>query len=125
MISVTTSGSFDNTEKFLKRMNSAKMLSVLSQYGNDGVKALASATPIDTGLTASSWDFKVSQKNGIYTIAWINTNVKSGIPVAILLQYGHGTGTGGYVQGRDYINPAIQPIFDRIAADVWKVVTSS
>jgi len=106
-------------------MHNAKMLSILSKYGDEGIQALSSATPEDTGRTADSWKYEVYNRGGVYTIVWINTNVVNGVPVAILLQYGHGTGTGGYIFGRDFINPAIQPIFDRIASDVWKVVTSA
>lgn len=100
-------------------------MTALGKYGVEGVQALSQATPQDSGLTASSWSYEILKQNGNYTIVWINTNVHSGVSVAVLIQYGHGTGTGGYVQGRDYINPAIQPIFDRIANDVWKVVTTS
>lgn len=125
MISVSSSGSFKNTNTFLERMHNAKMLNILSKYGDEGIQALSSATPEDTGRTADSWKYEVYNRGGVYTIVWINTNVVNGVPVAILLQYGHGTGTGGYIFGKDFINPAIQPIFDRIASDVWKVVTNA
>lgn len=126
MFEVQPSGSFDRTEKFLRRMSSVDILSILNLAGQRGVQALSNATPVDTGLTSQSWNFKVEQRFGSYSITWTNSNVdENGQPVAILLQYGHATGTGGYVQGIDFINPAIRPIFDQIAADVWKVVTTS
>jgi len=124
MITVTSKGSFDKTSKFLDKMSRGDFLSVLDHYGHVGVSALSSATPVDSGLTANSWTFTVVHKRGRHTIVWHNTNVVNGVPVAIMLQYGHGTGTGGWVEGRDYINPAIQPIFDQIATEVWKQVTS-
>lgn len=125
MFSITSSGSFDKTESFLKKMQSLDIMGILHTYGQQGVAALASATPMESGLTAASWGFEVSRKGHTYSITWTNSDVESGFPVAIMLQYGYGTGTGGYVQGRDYINPAIQPIFDKIAESVWKVVTSA
>ena len=93
------------------------------QYGREGVAALASATPVDSGLTASSWYYEIINRNGTAQITFYNSNIQNGVPIAIILQYGHGTRNGGWVQGRDYINPAIQPIFDRIANDAWKEVT--
>lgn len=125
MISIKTSGSFSNTDAFLQRMKKADMLAVLDKYGADGVNALSSATPFDTGKSADSWKYEVYNRGGVYTIVWINTNINDGVPIVILLQYGHGTGTGGYVKGYDYINPAIRPVMDRIANDVWKVVTAA
>ena len=122
MITFESKGSFQNTEKFLKKMSSNDIFNSLHKYGRMGVAALASTTPVDTGLAASSWEYEIVRERGSYTIYWLNTNVENGANVAILIQYGHGTGTGGYVQGRDYINPAIQPIFDKIADDVWKEV---
>lgn len=123
MFSVSSSGSFDSTEAWLRKLATGDIFSRLESYGVEGVNALASATPVESGLTASSWIYEIIQDASSYSIVWSNTNVVDGRPIAILLQYGHGTGTGGYVQGRDYINPALQPIFDRIAAEVWKVVT--
>jgi len=117
-------GSFNNTEKFLKRATKINYRQILESYGREGVNALASATPVDSGVTASSWDYEVTIGKGSYSIAWTNSNVRDGVPIAIILQYGHGTGTGGYVQGRDYINPAIKPIFDKIAKSVWREVTN-
>lgn len=122
-MSFKTSGSFANTEDFLNRMSKEQMFTTLERYAQEGIGALARATPVDTGLTASSWTYEIVNKRGFHQIIFHNTNVVSGVPVAILLQYGHGTGTGGYVQGRDYINPVIQPLFQRIADDVWKAVT--
>jgi len=124
-MSFETSGSFKNTENFLQRMLKREMFNNLEKYGKEGVDALASATPVDSGLTAGSWKYEIIKTNKTYTIRWINTNLVDGVPVAILLQYGHGTGNGGYIQGRDYINPALKPIFDKIANNVWKAVTSA
>ena len=125
MISVESAGSFSNIEKFLEKMSKADMFSALEKYAQAGVAALASATPIDSQLTATSWSYAISKTKGSYSIRWLNSNKINDVPVAILLQYGHGTGTGGYVQGRDYINPALKPIFDQIADNVWKAVTSA
>lgn len=124
-MSFETSGSFKNTENFLQRMLKREMFNNLEKYGKEGVDALASATHVDSGLTAGSWKYEIIKTNKTYTIRWINTNLVDGVPVAILLQYGHGTGNGGYIQGRDYINPALKPIFDKIANNVWKAVTSA
>lgn len=122
MIKFRQEGNFTKTTRYFKRIQQAMQNFKLDQYGKRGVAALASATPVDTGLTASSWYYQVSQtKNGI-AIEFCNSNRQNGVPIAIILQYGHGTGTGGWVEGRDYINPAIQPIFDEIAADAWKEV---
>lgn len=125
MFSFTVSGSFSKTEAFLHAMMNLEIASILEASAQAGVTALASATPIDSGLAENSWGYEISAAGGVYTITWTNSDIENGFPVAIMLQYGHGTGTGGYVQGRDYINPAIQPIFDKIANDVWKAVTSA
>ena len=125
MISFDSHGSFNRTEAFLRKLNKLDIYSSLDLYAREGVAALKSATPPDTGLTAASWDYRIERSNRTYSIIWFNTNVVSGVPIAIILQYGHGTGTGGYVQGRDYINPAMKPIFDRIEEKVWKAVTSA
>jgi hypothetical protein len=119
MIVLTQSGNFNNTERFLKGAKKLDIKRILEGYGREGVRALASATPVDSGLTADSWGFRVTISKGSFSIVWTNSNVVKGVPIAIILQYGHGTGTGGYVQGRDYINPAIQPIFQKIADSVW------
>ena len=118
-------GSFSRTDRALRKMSSDIYGKLLDQYGQEGVNALSSATPMRTGLVASSWYYEVEKTRSSATIAWKNSDIENGFPVAIMLQYGHGTGTGGYVQGLNYINPALRPIFDRIAEDVWKVVTSA
>lgn len=125
MFSIASSGSFKKTEAFLKAMSKLDILGVLNSAGQEGVTALSLATPIESGLAAHSWAYEASRQGGVYTIVWMNSDVENGFPVAIMLQYGYGTGTGGYVQGRDYINPAMRPIFDKIANDVWKAVTSA
>lgn len=125
MISVHSSGSFKKTEAFLRKMQKLDIPGVMHACGQEGVNALARATPIDTGNAAHSWSYEVSSSGGIHRIVWTNSDVENGFPVAIMLQYGYGTGTGGYVQGRDYINPAIRPTFDKIADKVWKAVTSA
>jgi hypothetical protein len=122
MITITQKGNFNNTERYLKRLKSAQLFAVLNKYGSLGATALSNATPRRTGLTAGSWYYEIIQRPGYYSIRWHNRNVVDGRPIAILLQYGHGTGTGGYVQGRDYIMPAIRPIFDRMADEAWREV---
>lgn len=124
MITFTEKGSFNKTERYLNRLKTADLFAVLEKYGSLGVNALSNATPVDTGLTSQSWYYTIERKKGSYSIIWHNRNQVNGTPIAILLQYGHGTRNGGYVQGRDYINPAIQPIFDQIAAAAWKEVTA-
>ena len=124
MIVISSKGNFQNTEKFLKRMNKGEIFRSLQKYGQEGVSALSSVTPTESGRTASSWDYEVRIRHGSASIVWKNTNTVKGTNIAIILQYGHGTGTGGYVQGRDYINPAIKPVMDRIANDVWKELTN-
>ncbi len=119
------SGNFNKLERFLNRMKSQPYLNVLDDLGRQGVNALAAATPADSGKTASSWDYEVHKGKSQTEIIWTNSNINEGVPIAIILQYGHGTGTGGYVQGRDYINPAIRPVFDQIAERAWKVVVES
>lgn len=122
MITFTTSGSFNNIEKFLNQMKRQDVMTFLDKYGYIGQLALASSTPVDSSLTATSWYYEVEKKDGKYSIVWRNSHVEDGVPIAILIQYGHATRNGGYVQGRDYINPAIQPLFDRIADDLWERV---
>lgn len=124
-ISFSSKGSFDNVEVFLKRMSRGEIFKQLEAFGAEGVAALSVATPLDSGKTARSWTYKVTQTFGHSTITWSNTHIENGVSIAIILQYGHGTGTGGYVEGRDYINPAIKPIFDKIADRTWKAVTSA
>lgn len=123
MITIRHKGDFSKLDRYFERVKEAAKLGVLDKYGREGVAALASATPVDSGLTASSWYYEIERSNGRVSITFNNSNVNKGVPIAIILQLGHGTGTGGWVQGRDYINPAIQPIFDRIADDAWKEVT--
>lgn len=122
MIKISHKGNFNNTEKFLKKISTADFMRNLEKYGEMGVQALASATPMDSGLTASSWSYEIEKSSSSYTIHWVNNNINDGVNIAIILQYGHGTGTGGYVQGRDYINPALRPVFDEIAESAWKEV---
>jgi len=125
MLEVSTSGSFTNTEKFLKTMQKLDPKLLMEEFGEEGVRALERYTPADSGLAARSWYYKVEESAGVYSITWYNSDVEHGFPVAVMIQYGYGTGTGGYVHGRDYINPAIKPIFDSIANKIWKVVTSA
>jgi hypothetical protein len=125
MITFEHSGNFDKTEKFFAKMTSGEIYRQVERFAREGVDALAAATPRDTGETANLWRYGIIfSKTGV-RITWYNGNVEDGVPIAIILQYGHGTGTGGFVQGRDYINPAMKPIFDRIAEDVWKAVKSA
>lgn len=123
MIVVKHKGDFAKTERFLQRAKKTHILSILDAYGQMGVDALRDATPFDTGTTAASWGYEIEYTRNGYSITWTNSNVQDGVPIAILLQYGHGTRNGGYVQGRDYINPALAPIFDKIAEEAWKEVT--
>jgi hypothetical protein len=116
-------GDFSKLTRFLEKAKEVVHLGDLDRFGRAGVAALASATPVDSGETARSWYYEISNKKGSVTISFHNSNIQNGVPIAIILQYGHGTGTGGWVEGRDYINPAIQPIFDQIAAEAWKEVT--
>lgn len=122
---ISLGGSTKRTSSFLKRMQDPVLYSALSGLAQRGVTALQASTPQDSGLTASSWSYKIDIKQGTTTISWHNSNVIDGVPVAVILQYGHGTGTGGYVAGQDYINPSMQPVFDEIANEVWEKVTSA
>ena len=124
MITIKSRGDYKQTKKFLRVISEQKFLKGLEQYGDIGVRALSSATPIESGATAASWTYEIKTTKNTLSIVWSNTNIVSGVPVAILIQYGHGTGTGGYVQGVDYINPALKPVFDGILDKVWKEVTS-
>lgn len=122
-ISLRTAKDWIDTRRFLSRATDKAYLNVLHEYGRKGVAALSSVTPIDTGRTAASWSYEVDTSGGGAKITWSNSNTTyQGTPIAIMLQYGHGTGSGGYVAGRDYINPAIAPIFDDMAEAVWKAV---
>lgn len=120
----SSKGSFNNSEKWLKKALGSDYIDVLHEYGRKGVESLSASTPVDTGLTASSWYYKIEKNNGTISVNWYNSNINDGVNIAIILQYGHGTGKGGYVVGRDYINPALQPIFDAMADKAWKEVTS-
>lgn len=124
MIKLTHEGDFSKLQKFLNNITNRKYLNILSKYGQEGVAALAAATPVDSGLTASSWNYEIVDDGTHTELVWTNSNVNKGHNIAILLQYGHGTGTGGYVVGRDYINPALAPVFDRMAKELWKEVSS-
>ena len=123
MISFSHKGDFSKLTSYFEKAKKAARLSILDKYGREGVTALAAATPVDSGLTAASWSYEIVHKQGSASIVFNNSNIQNGVPIAIILQYGHGTRNGGWVQGRDYINPAIQPIFDGIAESAWKEVT--
>lgn len=125
MFSFSTDKSGKDMEAFLQTLQKQDVFKSLDGLAQEGVRALASATPKESGLAASSWGYKVEKKNDSYSISWTNTNEEGGLLVVILLQYGHGTGTGGYVAGQDFINPAIKPIFDKIESQVWKAVMSA
>jgi hypothetical protein len=125
VVSFTSEGSFDSTERFLRSMQKFDISSILESAAQKGVSALAQATPQDSGRAAISWGYEIKKTNSSVTIGWTNSDVENGYPVALMIQYGHGTGTGGYIQGIDYINPAMRPIFDEIADIVWKAVTSA
>lgn len=125
MIRFNSKGDFSKATRYFKKALVASDVSdILDKYGKRGVSALAASTPVDSGLTASSWYYKVQSSRSNATLMFYNSNINNGVPIAIILQYGHGTGTGGWVEGRDYINPAIQPIFDEIVEEAWKEVTS-
>ena len=123
MIRVKHKGDFSKLNRYLVNANRAVKSVDLDRYGREGVAALAAATPVETGLTANSWKYEIKRSKGSTTIEFLNTNIQNGVPIAIILQYGHGTRNGGWVQGRDYINPAIQPIFDKITNELWREVT--
>ncbi len=123
MITFRQKGDFSNLTRFMEKIKNVVRLGNLDKYGREGVAALASATPIDSGLTSNSWYYEVVNKEGLVKIIFYNSNIQNGIPIAIILQYGHGTRNGGWVEGQDYINPAIQPIFDKITKEAWEEVT--
>lgn len=116
-------GDFSKTNKYFDRVKNAAKTNIFEKYGKRGVQALSSETPNDSGKTANSWYYEINQSKEATVISFYNSNINKGVPIAIILQYGHGTGTGGWVEGRDYINPAIQPIFDQMAEEIWKEVT--
>ena len=123
MIGFRQKGDFSKTTKFLTKLKQNVDISTFEKYGKKGVAALASATPVDSGLTANSWYYKIEKTNDSISLLFCNSNIQNGVPIAVILQYGHGTRNGGWVQGRDYINPAIQPIFDQIVKEAWEEVT--
>jgi len=122
---LSSSGSFDNTFAFLKAMENANLFAGLESIAQTGVNALSSMTPVESGLTASSWGYEIENDQDSVKITWTNNNIEDGVNIAVILQYGHATGTGGYVSGYDYINPAIQPIFDQLIEDLWRKVTNA
>lgn len=122
MIRFRQKGDFSKLSKYFEKMKEAAKIGVLDKYGREGVAALSSATPVESGKTASSWSYEIERQNGSVSIVFKNSNVNKSVPIAIILQLGHGTGTGGWVEGRDYINPAIQPIFDKLANEAWEEV---
>lgn len=124
-INISASGSTKKTDAFLQRLTKRDIYSQLDAYGQEGVRLLRAATPIDSGETADAWKYEIIKSVRYKGIVWKNDHAVAGRPIAIMLQYGHGTGTGGYVQGRDYINPVIKPLFDKIALGIWKVVVNS
>ena len=123
MIGFRVKGNFNRTTRYLNKVKLAARLGILDKYGRDGVVALSSATPVDTGLTADSWYYRIDTTAESASIVFCNSNIQNGVPIAIILQMGHGTRNGGWVEGRDYINPALQPIFDGLATEAWREVT--
>ena len=123
MITFRQKGDFSKLNSFLEKAKEAAKLGDLDKYGREGVSALASATPVDSGKTAGSWYYEIKRQNGSASITFNNSNINNGVPIAIILQYGHGTRNGGWIEGRDYINPAIRPIFDKIVDNAWREVT--
>jgi len=123
-VDITQTGDWSKTSSYLQRMAKLDISQQLHAYGQAGVYALSAATPKRSGKTAESWYYKVSRSGNTWFVGWYNSNVHESVPIAILIQYGHGTGSGGYIQGRDFVNPAIRPVFDMITSGVWKVVTS-
>ena len=124
MVSFTQHGDFKQLSRYFERLKETVKIGILDKYGKAGVEALSSATPKDSGKTAESWTYEIKRQNGVVSLNFLNSNINEGVPIAIILQYGHGTGTGGWVEGRDYINPAVRPIFDKLASDAWKEITS-
>lgn len=124
MITFKHRGSFANSERFLSKLGKKNYRPILEKYANEGLVALRANTPKDTGNTANAWDFEIITKRNGFSISWTNSNLVEGVPVVILLQYGHGTRGGSFVEGRDFINPVMRPIFDQISENIWKEVTS-
>lgn len=125
MISFRQKGDFSKTEKFLKKSLGKDYRSLLEKYGEYGVRALSAATPIESGVTAASWSYEIVQNGSSISIIWKNSNIQKGVNIAVILQYGHATRNGGWVEGRDYINPALKPIFDDLAEKAWKEVVGN
>ena len=125
MITFTQKGDFSKVSGYLERLKNVIKIGNLDHYGREGVAALSAATPRDSGRTANSWYYKIERTKDSVSLVFNNSNINNGVPIAIILQYGHGTKNGGYVQGIDYINPAIQPIFNKIAEDAWREVTNT
>lgn len=123
MITFRQKGNFSKLNNYLEKLKNVVKLGDLDRYGREGVAALSSATPKDTGLTANSWFYEINHEPGSVSITFNNSNINKGVPIAIILQTGHGTRNGGWVEGRDYINPAIRPVFDKIANEAWEEVT--
>lgn len=123
MVTFKQKGDFSKLTRYLEKAKEAARVGILDRYGREGVKALESATPVDSGLTASSWRYEIEHTNGRATLSFLNSNVRDGVPIAVIIQYGHATGNGGWVEGRDYINPVVRPLFDKIANEAWKEVT--
>lgn len=122
MITIKSKGNFKKTDSLLAKILKRDYVTVLTKYGQLGVEALRGATPVDTGLTANSWSYEIVEDSSGVKIYWKNSNIVKGVPIAVILQYGHGTGTGGYVEGTDYINPALKSVFKKIADAAWKEV---
>lgn len=122
-VTIKHRGSFKNTENFLRNAKKINFENILDKYGKQGVAALKASTPIDSGVTANSWNYEIKINKGSMTLTWTNSHVVNGVPIAVILQYGHATRNGGFVQGRDYINPSILPVFDKISNDAWMEVT--
>lgn len=122
---LTSKGSFKNTEAYLRKISKINVMGILNEQARAGVAALSNATPVETGRAAGEWGYEIKKAGGVYTVTWTNTDVENGFPVVIMLHLGYGTGTGGYVQGIDFINPAIRPIFDQIRDKIWKAVESA
>lgn len=119
MIVIRERGSFQKTERYLKGLRRRQLRPILEHYAKEGMAVLAAATPVDSGVTAASWGYEISVTKSGFSVAWTNDNVVKGVPIAIILQYGHATGTGGFVQGQDYINPAIRPVIDKMTEALW------
>lgn len=124
-ITLSSNGDFNKVNNWLEKLLNLRSAGILDKYGRLGVEALSKATPVDTGLTASSWYYEIQRTDTTVSIYFMNSHRNKGVPIALILQYGHGTGTGGYVEGRDYINPAIQPVFDMLCNELWEEVTSA